>query len=100
MIETWGFREDIKDVKAIGLMMMPPPPKAHCAKTNIQISQLWEMIETWGFREDIKDVKAIGLMMMMTPPPFPESTLCKNKNSIFSDLGLDKDLGFSRGHQG
>ena len=35
--------------------------------------------------------------MMMTPP---ESTLCKNKNSIFSALGLDRDLGFSRGHQG
>ena len=24
MIETWGFREDIKDVNAIGLMMMTP----------------------------------------------------------------------------
>ena len=29
MIETWGFLEDIKDVKAIGLMMMmTPPPKS------------------------------------------------------------------------
>ena len=37
--------------------------------------------------------------MMMIPPP-PESTLCKNKNSIFSALGLDRDLVFFRGHQG
>ena len=29
MIETWGFREDIKDVKAIGLMKMTPPPRKH-----------------------------------------------------------------------
>ena len=68
MIETWFFCEDIKDVKAISLMMMTPPPKAHCAKSKIQFSQLWDSIETWGFREDIKDVKAISLMMM-TPPP-------------------------------
>ena len=30
----------------------------------------------------------------------PQSTLCKNKNSNFSALELDRDLGFSRGHQG
>ena len=53
LIETWVFREDIKDVKAIGLMMMTPPPKSHCAKTKIKISQLWDLIETWGFREDL-----------------------------------------------
>ena len=70
LIETWGFREDIKDVKAIGLMMMTPPKKkAHCAKTKIQFSQLWDLIDTWGFRENINDVKAIGLMMMTHPHP-------------------------------
>ena len=31
------------------------------------------------------------------PPSPPESTLCKNKNSNFSALELDRDLGFSRG---
>merc|ERR1712030_77158 len=69
------------------------PPKAHCPKSKVQFSQLWDLIETWFFCEDIKDVKAIGLMMM-TPPP--ENTMCKNKNSNFSALGLDRDLGFSR----
>merc|ERR1712030_128919 len=75
---------------------MGPPPKAHCAKKKIQISQVWDLIETWGFCKDIKDVRAIGLMIM-TPP---QTTLCKNKSSIFSALGNDRDLGFSRGHQG
>merc|ERR1711984_27291 len=64
-----------------------------CAKSKIQFSQLWDSIETWGFREDIKDVKAISLMMMTHPP---ENTLCKNKNSNFSALGLDRDLGFRK----
>ena len=36
-------------------------------------------------------------MMMMTPP---QKAHCAKTNSIFSALGLDRDLGFSRGHQG
>ena len=45
---------------------------------RIQNSQLWSWIEVfWGFREDIKPNQTKGI----------------------SALGLDRDLGFSRGHQ-
>ena len=71
MIETWGFRVDIKDVKGIGLMMITTMRRRTTrwrtttrTTTMTRVSQLWYLIETWGFREDIKDVKGIGLMMM------------------------------------
>ena len=36
----------------------PPPPKAHCATTKIEISQLFGLIETWDFRKDLPPQKA------------------------------------------
>ena len=69
MIETWGFREDIKDVKGIGLMMMTTMRRRTTrwrtmtitrTTTMTRVSQLWDLIETWGFCEDIKDIKVIN----------------------------------------
>ena len=73
-----------------------PPPRAHCAKTKIQISQHWDLIETWGFRVDLPLDPPHDPRWWWTPPT-TESTLCKNKKSNFSALELDRDLGFSRG---
>ena len=56
------------------------PPKALCAKTKIQISQLWGLIENWGFRVDLPLDPPDDPRWWRTPPP-PESTLCQNKNS-------------------
>ena len=66
------------------------------------VSQLWDMIETWSFREDIKDVKSIGLMMKMTMHCNEEEDNDEVADNNFKDisaLGLNRDLGFSQGHQ-
>ena len=56
------------------------------------------MIETWGFREDIKDIDA--------DDNNDANDVNDNDNKEGNDdysisaLGLDRDMGFSRGHQG
>ena len=71
MIETWGFREDIKDVKSIGLMMMTTMRRRTMrwmtmtrtttttrTTTMTRVSQLLDLIETWGFRK-LHDIKCM-----------------------------------------
>ena len=69
------------------------------------VSQLWDLIKTWGFRDDIKDIIADDT----------ENDDDNNNNDHddnndddnndkdgnddkgISALGLDRDMGFSRG---
>ena len=48
MIETWGFREDIKGTGPNSVDLVEPDSVLK------SVSQLWDLIETWGFLEDIK----------------------------------------------
>ena len=82
----------------------PPQKKAHCAKTKIQISQLWDLIDTWGFLVhlplDPPHEPRWGWTMdlPLDPPDEPrwwwtvdpapqKSTLCKNKKIKFLSFG-------------
>ena len=56
------------------------------------VSQLWDLIEIWGFREDIKDIIADG-------DGDDDDDKDSNDDKGISALGLDRDMGFSRGHQ-
>mgnify|MGYP006936303066 CR=1 FL=1 len=59
LIETWGFREDIKDAKGISLMMMTMMmmmrtrwrTTTRTMTTMAMVSQLWDWIEIWCFCE-------------------------------------------------
>ena len=61
-------------------------------------------METWNFREDIKDIKGILLMMIttmkMTMRWRTTTTRMIKLLKGISALEKDRDLGFSRGHQG
>ena len=55
-----------------------------------RVSQLWDLIETWSFRKDIKDIVA---------DENDNDNNDGNDDKGISSLGLDRDMGFSRGHQ-
>ena len=77
------------------------PPK--CKKNQIQISQLWDLIETWGFRvDDPCDFPDIPILphKKFTIPNITQLLKNCDFSQFFgnnSSLGLDRDLGFSRG---
>ena len=54
------------------------------------------MIETWGFREDIKDIDADD--DNDTNDTNDNDDKDGNNDKGISALGLDRDMGFSRGH--
>ena len=62
MIETWDFREDIRDINGINLMMMMTMTRMTVMRmttrwrtrtrtmtTMTMVSQLWDWIEIWSF---------------------------------------------------
>ena len=53
----------------------------------LAITPVWDLIETWVFREDIDDI-------------IVDDNNNNNNDKGISALGLDRDMGFSRGHQG
>ena len=69
------------------------------------VSQLRDQIETWDFCEDVKDIKGIYLDDD-DDNNNEDNEEDKNKDKDNNDdkgisaLGLDRDLEFSRGHQG
>ena len=58
------------------------------------------MIETWGFREDIKDTDADANDANDVNDANDNDDKEGNDDKGISALGLDRDMGFSRGHQG
>ena len=71
----------------------------------IRVSQLWDLIETWGFREDIKDIVAADDVAAAdnnddVDDADDNNDKDSNDDKGISALGLDRDMGFSRGHQG
>ena len=68
------------------------------------VSQLWNLIETWGFREDIKDIVADddnnnNDADANDNDADDNNDKDSNDDKGISALGLDTDMGFSRGHQ-
>ena len=77
--------------------------------TMTRVSQLWDLIETWGFCEDIKDIVANNADDNEdNDNDNNENNNNNNDNDNkngkddkgISALGLERDMGFSRGHQG
>ena len=68
-----------------------------------RVSQLWDLIETWGFREDIKDIDADDDNNNNNADNVNDANdkddEDANNDKGISALGLDRDMGFSRGHQ-
>ena len=70
-----------------------------------RVSLLWDLIETWGFREDIKDIFANNANNN-NDDEIDNNDKDNNNNKDgnndrgISALGLDRDMGFLRGHQG
>ena len=64
-----------------------------------QLQFLWDLIETWGFREDIKDIDA-DTDDANADDANDANDKEGNDDKGISALGLDRDMGFSRGHQG
>ena len=56
------------------------------------------MIETWGFGEDIKDIVAVYDNDVVDDDN--NNNKDSNDDKGISALGLDRDMGFSGGHQG
>ena len=84
-----------------------PPKKAHCAKPKIQFSQLWDLIETWVFARTSLWYFPTILDDDDDDDDEEEDDEVEdndkdddNNNKDISTLGLDRDLGVSRGHQG
>ena len=61
-----------------------------------RVSQLWDLIETCGFREDIKDIDAKDVIDTNNANDNDDKD--GNDDKGISALGLDRDMGFSRGH--
>ena len=74
-----------------------------------RVSKLWDLIETWGFHEDIKDIDAadnddnnaddVNNANDANDNNDKDDKDVNNDKGI-SAMGLDRDMGFSRGHQG
>ena len=71
-----------------------------------RVSQLWDLIETWGFRVDdpcdFLDIP-ISPHKKITKPNITQPLKICDFYDFFGhnkSLGLDRDLEFSRGHQG
>ena len=66
-----------------------------------RVSQLWDLIEIWGFRKDIKDIDADDDNNANNVNDANDNVdKDGNDDKGISALGLDRDMGFSRGHQG
>ena len=69
-----------------------------------RVSQLWDLIETWGFRVDIKNIVANVDNNANDANGANNADYNDDKDGNvdkgISALGLDRDMGFSRGHQG
>ena len=66
--------------------------------TMTRVSQLWDQIETWDFREDSKDIVADDVEDDADDNN-DNNDKDGNDDKGISALGLNRDLGFSRGHQ-
>ena len=70
-----------------------------------RVSQLWDLIETWGFCVDIKDI-VVGDVIDAANDANDANDTDNNDDKDDNDykgisaLGLDRDMGFFRGHQG
>ena len=68
-----------------------------------RVSQLWDQIEPWDFHEDIKDIVADDVDVDADDDNNNNNNNNDkdgNDDKGFSALGHDRDMGFSRGHQG
>ena len=71
----------------------------------LAITPVWDLIETWGFRDDIKDIVADDDNYDNDNDNDDNNNNNNNDKDSNDDkgisaLGLDRDMGFLRGHQG
>ena len=75
-----------------------------------RVSQLWDLIETLGFRKDIKDIDANNDNVDNNDNDDHDDNDDNDNNNNnskdgtddkgISALGLNRDIGFWKGHQG
>ena len=64
------------------------------------LSKLWDLIEGWGFCENIKDIDADNVNDTNNVNDANDNDDKEGKDDKgISALGIDRDMGFSRGHQ-
>ena len=69
LIETWGFREDIKGIGPNSVDLVQPDlvDSVDLADSVLNsVSHFWDLIETWGFREDNRYNEYVKLLLVIT----------------------------------